>query len=344
MDKKVGIIGMGSFGAAIAGLISGNSDVLMYGRSIEKVERFNSEHILKGYTMNPNIVATSDLERVAEQCDVIFIVIPSANLRPLMKEFGPMLTPAKIVIHGIKGLDLESIDLSNPDIGNFDKSMVKTMSRVILEESSIMRVGALSGPNLAIEILKGQPTATVIASQFDEVVKIGQEKLSGNTFYVFGSKDVYGAEFAGVFKNIIAIGSGILAGQGLGKNIQSMLITRGLREMIILGKLLNAKKRAFLGTAGIGDLIATATSDLSRNYSFGKRLGEGGNVKETLDSFEETVEGVRTLQIAYLLSRKYNLPTPICSIMYKIVFDRMSITNAISYLMRYPYADDVDFI
>lgn len=344
MYRKVGVIGMGSFGVAIANLLSNNTDVLLYSRSQEKINKFNSDHLFKGITFKSNVTGTASLHDIADNCDLIFILIPSANLRSLMKELGPMLNPAKIIIHGIKGLDLESIDLDEPDLDKFDKRMIKTMSKVILEESSIVRVGALSGPNLAREILAGQPTATVLASQFDEVIKIGQEKLSGDKFYVFGSKDVYGAEFAGVFKNIIAIGTGILAGKGLGKNIQAMLITRGLREMIILGKLLNAKKRAFLGTAGIGDLIATATSDLSRNFTFGKRLGQGESIDEILKSIDEVVEGVRTLKIAFLLSRKYNLSTPITYILYKVVFDKFSIDHALSYLMRYPYADDVDFI
>jgi glycerol-3-phosphate dehydrogenase (NAD(P)+) len=344
MKKAVGVIGMGSFGIAVANLISHNSDVLLYSRSREKIDDFNKTHTFRSINFNINVIGTCSLEEVANTCDLIFILIPSENLRGLMREFGPLLNPSKIIIHGIKGLDIESIDLYRPDLSRFNKNMIKTMSTVILEESSIIRVGALSGPNLAKEILAGQPTATVLASQFDEVIKLGQEKLSGDKFYVFGSKDVYGAEFAGVFKNVIAIGTGILAGKGLGKNIQAMLITRGLREMIILGKLLHAKKRAFLGTAGIGDLIATATSDLSRNFTFGKRLGQGESVNEVLESINEVVEGVRTLKIAYLLSRKYNLPTPIIYILYKVVFDGTNIDSALSYLMRYPYAEDVDFI
>ncbi len=344
MDRKVGVVGMGSFGAALSMLLSCNTDVLMYSRNSEKVNNFNQTRFFKNVTFSENVVATDSLEEIAEKCDLIFIVIPSANLRKLMKKFGPMLNPSKIIIHGIKGLDLESLDLDNIDIEKFNKKNVRSMSKVILEESSIVRVGALSGPNLAKEILAGQPTATVIASEFEEVIKIGQEKLSGEKFYVFGSNDIKSAEFAGVFKNIIALGSGILAGKGMGKNMQAMLITRGLREMIIFGKFLGAKRRAFLGTAGIGDLIATATSELSRNFSFGKRLGQGESMEEILNTMDEVVEGVRTLQIAMLLVKKYSLQTPITYIMYKIVFDNYDIDKAISYLMRYPYADDVDFI
>ena len=344
MNKKVGVVGMGSFGAAISKLLACNTEVLFFSRNREKVENFNRTHTFKGVTFPPEVVATSSLEDIANYCDLIFIVIPSVNLRSLMKKFGPMLTPAKIVIHGIKGLDLEGVDLNNPDLEKFSKKKVKTMSKVITEESPVVRIGALSGPNLAKEILAGQPTATVVASPFEEVISIAREKLSGNRFYVFGSRDIKGAEFAGVFKNIIAVGSGILAGKKLGKNMQAMLITRGLREMIIFGKLLGAKKKAFLGTAGIGDLIATATSELSRNFTFGKRLGEGESMESILKSMDEVVEGVRTLQIAMMLIKKYNLPTPITYVLYKIVFDNLDIDSAISYLMRYPYADDVDFL
>ncbi len=335
---------MGSFGAALAMLLSNNTNVFIYSRNTEKVNNFNENRFFKNVQFPDNVTATDSLEEIAEQCGLIFIVIPSANLRNLMKKFGPMLNPSKIIIHGIKGLDLEGLDLDNIDLKTFNKKKVRTMSKVILEESSIVRIGALSGPNLAKEILAGQPTATVIASEFEEVIKIGQEKLSSDKFYVFGSNDIKSAEFAGVFKNIIALGSGILTGKGMGKNMQAMLITRGLREMIIFGKSLGAKRRAFLGTAGIGDLIATATSELSRNFTFGKRLGRGENMNEILSSMDEVVEGVRTLQIAMLLIKKYNLQAPITYILYKIVFDNYDINKAISYLMRYPFADDVDFI
>ncbi len=344
MNSQVGVVGMGSFGAALAKLLSPNTDVLIYSRNNKKVKNFNTNHSFKGVAFEHNVVATDSLADIAEKCDLIFIVIPSANLRSLMKEFGPMLNPSKIIIHGIKGLDLQGNNLDNLSLENFQKKRVKTMSKVILEESSVVRIGALSGPNLAKEILAGQPTATVIASQFEEVIKIGQDKLSGDKFYVFGSNDIKSAEFAGVFKNIIALGSGLLAGKGMGKNMQAMLITRGLREMIIFGKFLGAKRRAFLGTAGIGDLIATATSELSRNFTFGKRLGLGETMQDILSSMDEVVEGVRTLKIAMMLLKKYQLQTPITFVLYKIVFDNYDIDKAISYLMRYPYADDVDFI
>ena len=189
MKKAVGVIGMGSFGIAVANLISHNSDVLLYSRSKEKIDDFNKTHTFRGINFNTNVVGTYKLEEIAINCDLIFILIPSENLRALMRELGPLLNPSKIIIHGIKGLDLESIDLDDPDISRFNKNMIRTMSTVILEESSIIRVGALSGPNLAKEILAGQPTATVLASQFDEVIKLGQEKQE--PFYFTYQKNAY---------------------------------------------------------------------------------------------------------------------------------------------------------
>jgi len=184
MNRKTGVVGMGSFGAALAMLLSNNTNVFIYSRNTEKVNNFNENRFFKNVQFPDNVTATDSLEEIAEQCGLIFIVIPSANLRNLMKKFGPLLNPSKIIIHGIKGLDLEGLDLDNIDLKTFNKKKVRTMSKVILEESSIVRIGALSGPNLAKEILAGQPTATVIASEFEEVIKIGQEKLSSDKFYV----------------------------------------------------------------------------------------------------------------------------------------------------------------
>ncbi len=222
--------------------------------------------------------------------------------------------------------------------------MVSTMSEVITHESVVVRVGCLSGPNLAKEIIDGQPTATVIASRFQEVIELGQAVLSSKHFHVFGSKDILGAELAGALKNVIAIGSGILWGKGYGKNIQAILITRGLTEMIYFGEKMGAENKAFLGTAGIGDLIATATSKDSRNFTLGFRLGQGESLKHVSDTMPELAEGVRTLKIAHQLSKYFKLRVPIVDMLYKIVFEQFEIDKAIDFLMVYPYDVDVDFL
>ena len=218
------------------------------------------------------------------------------------------------------------------------------MSEVIREESSVVRIGCLSGPNLASEIMAGQPTMSLVASRFREVILVGQKALNSNKFHVFGGYDILGAEFAGALKNIVALGSGILAGMGMGRNIQSMLISRGLAEMIYFGKALGASSEAFLGTAGIGDLVATATSTSSRNYSLGVRLAKGEKLTEIESSMPELAEGVRTLRIARQLARHYKLHVPITTTLYMVVFEDYDMAKALDFLMTFPYDVDVDFV
>ncbi|MBC7885251.1 MAG: glycerol 3-phosphate dehydrogenase, partial [Saprospiraceae bacterium] len=215
---------------------------------------------------------------------------------------------------------------------------------VIRQESNVIRVGCLSGPNLAKEILSGQPAATVIASDFDEVIKLGQTVLSSKKFFAFGSHDLKAAEIAGAFKNIIALASGILAGMGMGKNMQSLLITRGLREMIYFGNTMGTSGSAYLGMAGIGDLIATATSDDSRNYTFGKRLARGEDFNQIMATSTEVVEGVRTLKIINQLARNEKLNLPIVQLLHKVVYEGFDMQRALDILMNDAYAVDVDFL
>ena len=221
---------------------------------------------------------------------------------------------------------------------------IHTMSEIIIEESVVVRVGCLSGPNLSKEIMAGQPTATVIGSKFSEVIKVGRRVLDSKMFHVFGTHEILGAELAGALKNAIAIGSGILGGMGMGKNIQAMLITRGLIEMVYIGRAMGTESKAFIGTAGIGDLVATATSKNSRNYTFGTRLAKGESLKEISETMPELAEGVRTLKIMKHLSQHYKLHTPITNMLYAVVFENFNIERALHYLMSYPYSVDVDFL
>ena len=153
-----------------------------------------------------------------------------------------------------------------------------------------------------------------------------------------------GAELAGALKNVIAIGSGLITGIGLGKNVQAMLITRGLREMIEFGTAMGAQSKAFFGTAGIGDLIATATSENSRNFTLGKFIASGSTLAEALEAMDEVAEGVRTLRIAQQLAIHYEIKVPITQMIYRAVFEGYDIEKALDYLMKYPFVEDVDFL
>ncbi len=341
LHHPVGVIGAGRFGTAIALLLARKTEVLLYARRAEVYEEIEGRRQLHGQNLPTALQAVASLEEVARRCRLIFPVVPSENFRSMMQVLGPYLSPAHFLIHGTKGFDVYPRELLEKEA--LHPSQVRTMSKIILEESPVLRVGCLSGPNLAVEIMEGQPTATVIGSHYKEVIALGQYALSGPRFQVFGTHDMLGAELAGALKNIIAIASGMLAGMGLGKNIQALLITRGLMEMIHFGKEMGATPAAFLGTAGIGDLICTATSEKSRNFSFGYRLARGEASVSDRMAYGELVEGVRTLLIVHKISRHRKLSLPLVSILYKILYEDLSVERGLELLMRFPYNVDVDF-
>lgn len=344
MKKPVGVIGSGSFGVAVSKLLMENVDVMLFTRRESVMNEINNNRYYKGLDTQGKITAVNDLAILGKSCDIIMPAIPSGSFRTVMKALAPHVGPEHIMIHVVKGLDISTVSNERLEKGDFSNEDIYSMSQVIRMETSVIRVGCMSGPNLAKEIMAGQPAATVIASEFEEVIRKGQDILSSSLFTVFGSYDLKGAEIAGAFKNIIAIGSGILGGLKMGKNMQSALITRGLSEMIHFGSAFGAEAKSFLGTAGVGDLIATATSESSRNYSFGMKLVEGGSTSQIISSIGEVVEGVRTLQIVHGLARKENVKLPITSMLYKTVHEGYDVEKAIKLLMTYNYADDVDFL
>jgi len=344
MQKPVGVIGSGSFGLTISKLLSENRDVLLYTRRTETVIDINEKKRYLGYEVSDRIRASKDIEEICSSCDFLFTVLPSKAFRSVMRDMSPYLMPYHIMIHATKGLDTGSISKERFYDGKFVRKEIFAMSEVMLSETSVLRIGCLSGPNLAKEILAGQPAATVIASPFKEVIRQGKKALASSHISVFGSDDLRGAELAGAVKNIIAIGSGILGGLNMGKNMQAALITRGLREMIQFGEAMGAESRSFLGVAGVGDLIATATSEDSRNFTFGKRLAQGETVEQIINTSGEVIEGVRTLNIVHFLAQQEKLKLPIFTILYKTVFEGLNIQKAIEILMTYSYGDDVDFL
>lgn len=341
--KIAGVIGAGSFGITLVKILSRNIDVLLYSRRQEVVDNANNGLAPNGMHLRPNVRATSDIRELCDKCELLFVVVPSSSFRQMMKAFSPYLKPSHIIIQATKGLDVSKIKEGDWKQHNFRKEDVCTMTEVIRQESNVIRVGCLSGPNLAREILAGQPAATVIASEFDEVIKLGQEVLSSKKFFVFGSHDLKAAEIAGAFKNIIAVASGILGGLGMGKNMQSLLITRGLREMVYFGTALGTTSAAYLGVAGIGDLIATATSEDSRNYTFGKRFASGEDFNHIMATSPEAVEGIRTLSIVNQLAKNEKLNLPIVQVLYKVVFEGFDMQKGLELLMNDTYAVDVDY-
>lgn len=343
MSQLVGVLGSGSFGTAVSQILSENTDVLLYSRRQSVVDRINSEHKIKDHILSDRIRATTDISEIGKQCRLIFPIIPSENFRSVMQALGPHVGPGHLLIHATKGLDVSPLFNEATEIRDIKRS-VFTMSEVIKQETSSIRVGCLAGPNLAREILEGQPAATVIASEFDEVIEKGRKVLAGNKFIVYGSHHLIGIELAGALKNVVAIASGVMNGIGFGKNMEALLITRGLREMIHIAKAVGADIKPFLGTAGVGDLIATATSAQSRNYTFGQHLAQGKKANDIIDMMDEVAEGYRTIRFAKKIIDAAHLQAPITNTLFQISYEERAVDDAVKELINNPLSIDVDFI
>lgn len=341
-NKPVGVIGAGSFGSAIANILSKNADVLLYARSASVAKEIAQTRMSHGQPISDRISPTNDLKYVAEQCDVLFPIVPSENFPGLVEDLSHYLKPYHILIHGTKGLIVVK-NKSKKQEAKISLEDAYTMSRLIKEKSLAVRIGCLAGPNLARELADNQPAATVVASHFDEVIKEGQRLLRNDRFQVYGSKNLLGIELTGVLKNIIAIAAGALSGMGYGDNARSLLISRGLIEMIYLGQMLGAAPEAFLGLAGVGDLVATCSSKLSRNFTVGERLGKGEKLNDILQSMDETAEGINTVNIMVQLMKGYPMRAPITESLYKVIHEEMSIQDALRFLMKSPFSTDYDF-
>jgi len=335
---KVGVIGGGSFGKALTHLLSKNVSVMVYSRRKTIVDGINNDKMFGEYKVKDNVSAVHDPETLANETKLIFILVDSAGFRNVIKSFAPFLKPDHFIIHGTKGFDFshdESVYIATESF--------YTMSEVIAQETNVKRFGCLAGPNLASEIMKDLPTGGVIASAYDEVINAGNKVLSSDKYFVFGSHNIIGAELAGALKNIIAFGTGVLKGKELGKNMEAMLITKGLHEIIYIGEKLGVNADAFLGTAGIGDLIATATSLDSRNFKFGFLMGQGKTLEEAKSEMSEVAEGIRTLKFAKAKIDKYEITAPVIEMLYKFAYESFNIDLGIKILMKLPYMPDVHF-
>ncbi len=339
-----GVIGSGNFGTAMANVMALNGKVLIYTRRKEVHDNILTKRFNRGQEIHPNVQPSMSLEEVMTSCKLIVPLVPSSNFREMIKKASCYLTPEHLLIHGTKGLDINL-----PPNATTDKAVplrreyIHTMCDIIRQESVVIRVGCLSGPNLSKEIANNEPTATVVASRFNEVIEQGKRALKGSMFRVYGSHDVLGVELAGVLKNIMALAAGMLRGLGFGENSKAMLISRGLGEMIKLGNALGADTSAFLGLAGVGDLVATCSSRLSRNHTVGYRLAQGEKLQAIIEDMNQVVEGIKTVRIAKGIAMYYQLELPIVEALYRILYQGDSITNGIEYLMNHGFDRDVDF-
>ena len=344
-DKTVGVIGAGSFGTAVANLLAENGKVLIYARRQEVIDKILSTRENLNQKVNKNVEPTGDLQRIASECTLIFPTVPSAFFSDVLKQINPYLRPDHILIHGTKGFNVKLKDGETfDDLKTISRNRFQTMSELILKETVVVRVGCISGPNLARELALHLPAGTVIASHFEEVIQEGRRALKSPRLQAFGSHDLFGVELAGALKNVIAIGSGAVTGMELGENTRALLISKSLGELVRIGKALGADIKSFLGLAGIGDIIATATSSLSRNYTVGYRLARGETLQHVIDTSEEVAEGIHTVKVAKKLADHYKVRAPIIQIIHKMLFEELPAPEALEYLMKYQFEQDVDFL
>jgi len=339
-NNIIGVIGAGSFGTAIANLLAENNEVILFARNQQVVDAINNDRRHKNQEINIRITATNIPEEITNKCQLIFPIVPSSNFKRMLQTFKKFLTPRHILIHGTKGLHIEKELTKNLAL---TKEEIFTMTELILRETGVVRVGCLAGPNLATEIAEKKLAAAVVASDYDEVIELGKKVLSTNRFMVYGSNETIGIELAGILKNYIAIAAGMTSGLGYGDNAKALLVTRGMTEMIYIARSLGYSPEAFLGVAGIGDLMATCNSKLSRNFRVGYFLTQGKNLDNIIKEIGEVAEGVKTLQLLKALSR-YGFKAPIANVLYHIIFEGMEIKKGVNYLMNLSVEADVDFL
>ena len=309
-NSKVGIIGGGSWGTVLAKLVSQNcQEVRVWMRDEESVRAINStrahSQYLPEFRMDDRVHAFSSLDRVFEGgLDAVFWALPAHACREQAKIFSSYFRGDEILIHATKGVE---------------PGTMKRISEVLGEELPCRRLGVISGPNLAEEIARGEPAATVVASLFDEVCDAGQALLAHETFRIYRAKDVIGVEWAGALKNILAIASGALDAMKLGWNAKAMLVTRGLAEIVRFSTSLGGQESTFLGLAGMGDLMATCCSPLSRNYRVGFRMAQGEPLSQILGELETTVEGVGTAICVLEAATKHKISMPITEGVYHLI-------------------------
>ena len=330
----VAVLGGGSFGTAMAKVLGENGHVVHFWmRDEAQAEEVRRTRVNKRYmpdvTIEGDVQPTTDLAEAVARVEVVLVAIPSKAFRSVIRENADAFREGQIVVSLTKGIEEHGF---------------KLMSEILMEELPRCRSGVLSGPNLAAEIVNRELTATVIAAKDPEVRRTVQDLLGCEYFRVYANVDVYGVELAGALKNIYAIVAGLASALEMGENARAMLITRGLAEMSRFAVSLGANPMTFMGLAGVGDLIATCTSNKSRNYRIGYAVGKGKQLDEAVKELGQVAEGIYTLKLVREKSESIGIYMPLVRGLYEILYNGASINAVISSLMMAVQNSDVEFI
>lgn len=334
VTMRVAVLGGGSFGTALASIAADNgARVCQWLRDPKLAAQINREHrngrYLPDYAINPAVTASTEMAEVLEGAELVLVAIPSQAFREVVRQARPWLDAKQILVSTTKGIQEDGF---------------KLMSQILEEETGFAHIGVISGPNLASEVAQKQLTATVIASDDPETRTRVQTALGCDYFRVYASNDRFGVELGGALKNLYAIAAGMAAALGMGENTRSMLMTRALAEMGRFAVARGANPMTFLGLAGVGDLIVTCSSNLSRNYRVGYALGEGKTLDEAVASLGQVAEGVNTVRLVREKAHEDGVYMPLAEGLYQVLFNGVPAREMARLLMRGEQSSDVEFV
>ncbi len=320
---NVTVLGAGSWGTTVAAVVSKRNPTTLWARGPEVAREIDRRHLnsryLDGFDLPSNLHGTSDLEEAASTADVLVVGIPSHGFRDVLEQAAPHVRPWIPVVSLTKG---------------FERGSLRRMTEVIKDVLPGRPAAALTGPNIAKEIMAGYAAASVIATEDLNVASALQGVLRRGVFRIYTNHDVVGCEVGGALKNVIAIAAGMAEGLGVGDNTRSMVITRGLAELTRLGVAMGGDPQTFAGLAGMGDLMVTCISKHSRNRHVGEQLGKGRELEEILAEMTMVAEGVKTAGLVTELAERHGVELPICSRIEAVISGRHSVIDAYEGLMR----------
>ncbi len=317
------VLGAGSWGTTIASLLSRNTPTLLWARNRDTASEIQELHTnsryLPGAKLSPRLEATSDLQRAVERADVLVVGVPAQSFRTTLQEVRPYVRPWIPVISLSKGLEIGSR---------------LRMTQIIEDVLPGHPAGVLSGPNLAREIMAGQAAASVLAMEDETVVRALQKLFRSGLFRVYTNNDVTGCELGGALKNVIAIAAGMGDGLGAGENTRAAVINRGLAELTRLGTALGGQPATFAGLAGMGDLVATCTSQQSRNRHVGEQLGRGRCLEDIIADMHMVAEGVKSTPAVIALAEETGVELPIVREVHQVLLGESTPMQAFRGLVR----------
>ena len=330
MKTKIAIIGAGSWGTALAQVLADNGhDVFMYAKDAKVCKEINERHTNSSYfkeefILPKSIKASCQLQEVISNQEVILLSVPSHAVREMVKTIAPLITEKVWMINTAKGFD----PLTNQRLSETIRSLIP--------KKFVKAVVSLIGPSHAEEVIDRQLTLVSAVCKKVESAEMVSQLFSNEYFRVYVQKDEIGSEVGSALKNVIAIASGVVTGLNLGDNARAALVTRGLAELMQLGKVLGGKLKTHAGLTGLGDLIVTCYSKHSRNYQAGIKIGKDDSSQNFLETNQETVEGVAFAKIAHQLAKKHKLKLPIIEAVYAVLYEKKRPSELIKLLMNRP--------